>query len=126
MPVEPGLTGTAALVVADGDTAIAHRSGDVPALATPRVVALCEEASIQALADRLDPEDTSVGAGVQITHLAPSAVGADVRAEATLERIEGLRLHFTVSVSDSHGLVAAGKLTRAVVRRARFLEKLND
>jgi hypothetical protein len=28
-----------------------------------------------------------------------------------------------VSVSDGHGLVAAGRITRVIVERARFLEK---
>ncbi len=126
MPVEPGLTGTAALIVTDDDTAIAQRSGDVPALSTPRVVALCEEASVEAVAGHLDAAETSVGASVQITHVAPSSLGTDVRAEATLDRVEGRRLHFTVSVTDPHGLVAAGKLTRAVVDRTRFLDKLVD
>ena len=49
-----------------------------------------------------------------------------MRAEATLERIEGQRLHFTLSVSDPHGLIAAGKLTRVVVDRSTFLDKLED
>ena len=31
----------------------------------------------------------------------------------------------SVSVSDDHGLIAAGKVTRAVVNRERFLEKLD-
>jgi fluoroacetyl-CoA thioesterase len=50
-------------------------------------------------------------------------VGGKVRAEATLEMIEGRRLTFRVSVSDGHGLVAAGRITRVIVERARFLEK---
>ena len=114
------------LVVTDDDTAIAQRSGDVPALSTPRVVALCEEASVDAVSGHLDDGETSVGATVQITHVAPSSVGVELHAEATLERVEGRRLHFTVSVTDPHGLVAAGKLTRAVVDHARFLDKLAD
>jgi hypothetical protein len=32
---------------------------------------------------------------------------------------------FTVSVSDSHGLVAAGKVTRVLVDRERFLERVS-
>ena len=43
--------------------------------------------------------------------------------EATLEAIEGRRLNFRVSVSDGHGLVAAGRITRVIVERARFMEK---
>ncbi|MBK9180453.1 MAG: thioesterase [Acidimicrobiales bacterium] len=99
------------------------RSGEVPVLATPRVVALCEEATVAAVDGRLAAGETSVGMRVQLDHLAPTAVGSRVRAEATLERIEGRRLVFTVSVSDARGLVAAGKVTRAIVDSERFLDK---
>ncbi|CAN5579933.1 hypothetical protein BH20ACT2_BH20ACT2_09470 [soil metagenome] len=123
MPLEPGLCAAIVLDVAEADTAVAMRSGEVPVLATPRVVALCEEASVRALVDRLGPGETSVGMRVQLDHLAPTAVGGAVTAEATLERFEGRRLVFTVSVNDDRGLVAAGKLTRVIVDRARFLDK---
>jgi fluoroacetyl-CoA thioesterase len=46
-----------------------------------------------------------------------------VTAEAVLEAVEGRRLTFRVSVSDGHGLVAAGRITRVVVEHDRFLEK---
>ena len=52
---------------------------------------------------------------VQLDHLAPTARRRQVTAEATLEKVEGRRLTFTVSVSDDRGLVAAGKVTRVVV-----------
>ena len=42
-----------------------------------------------------------------------------VTAEATLEKVEGRRLTFTVSVNDNRGLVAAGRVTRVVVDRDR-------
>lgn len=123
MPLSPGLHGSAKLVVADEDTAIALRSGDVPVLGTPRLIGLCEEASMVAVADRLPAGSTTVGMRVQVDHLAPTHVGSTVAAEATLERVEGRRLTFTVSVSDHCGLVAAGKVTRVVVETERFLEK---
>lgn len=123
MLVESGVHGQAELVVADADTAIAARSGDVPVLATPRLLALCEEAACAAVADRLGPNETTVGLRIELTHIAPTRVGSRVQADATLDRTEGRRLVFTVSVSDACGLVAAGKLTRAVVDRASFLDK---
>lgn len=123
MPLSPGLHGSAKLIVADADTAIALRSGDVPVLGTPRLIGLCEEASISAVADRLPAGSTTVGMRVQIDHLAPTHVGSTVAAESTLEKVEGRRLTFTVSVSDHCGLVAAGKVTRVVVETERFLEK---
>lgn len=123
MPLEPGISGEVELTVADDDTAIAMRSGTVPVLATPRVVALCEEAALLAVDGRLGGTETTVGMRVQLDHLAPTALGSRVRAEATLERVEGRRLVFTVSVTDARGLVAAGKVTRVVVNTERFLEK---
>ena len=123
VPVGVGVHGSAELLVGDEDTALAAGSGDVPVLATPRIVALCEQASCGAVAARLKPGETTVGLRVELTHIAPTRVGSTVRAEATLERADGRRLLFTVTVSDACGLVAAGKLTRAVVDRDSFLDK---
>jgi fluoroacetyl-CoA thioesterase len=123
VPLEPGLTAKAELTVADADTAIAMLSGEVPVLATPRIVALCEEATVATIQGRLDVGTTSVGMRVQLDHLAPTAVGSRVVAEATLEKVEGRRLVFTVSVSDHCGLVAAGKVSRVIVETERFLDK---
>ena len=92
-------------------------------LGTPRMIALAEEAAVAAVAEVLPPGHTTVGMRVQIDHLHPTNVGSAVAAEATLEKVEGRRLTFTVSVTDSCGLVAAGKVTRAVVETERFLEK---
>lgn len=123
MPLPTGLHGSAKLVVSDGDTAIAHHTGDVPVLSTPRIIALCEEAALVALDGRLPETQTTVAMRVQIDHLAPTNVGSSVAAEASLEKVEGRRLTFTVSASDQCGLVAAGKVTRVVVDTAQFLDK---
>ncbi len=118
-----GLTAKIELVVAPDDTAVAAHSGDVPVLSTPRIVALCEEASVTAVAGQLADGETTVSMRVQLDHLAPSAVGSTVTASAKLEKVEGRRLKFSVSVTDARGLVAAGKVTRVVVERDRFMDK---
>lgn len=123
MPPKPGSTAALALQVTEADTAVALRSGDVAVLATPRILALCEEVCCLAVQPTLEPGTTTVGMRTQLDHVAPVRVGSTVRAEATLEKVEGRRLVFTVSVSDSSGLVAAGKVTRVVVRRDEFLDK---
>lgn len=117
------MRGTASLVVGERDTARALGSGDVDVLGTPRLIALCEEATVAALADELDDDVASIGMRIQIDHLQPTPVGGAVTAEAVLDKRDGRRLTFTVSVSDSVGLVAAGKITRALVNRSSFLEK---
>ena len=123
MPVKTGSSAEITLVVTDADTAIAHRSGTVPVLATPRVVALAEEAAVAAVGDQLDEGQTTVGMQVLLDHVQPTAVGRTVVAEATVKELNGRRVVFTVSVKDERGLIAAGKVTRVVVDIDRFLEK---
>lgn len=125
MPVETGLAGRVSIIVTEADTAISMGSGSVPVLATPRVAALCEHASLAALGDRVAEPETTVGMRIQIDHLAPTGVGQEVTAEATLDKVEGRRLIFHVSVTDHRGLVAAGKVTRVIVDRTRFMDKVH-
>ena len=123
MNLAAGLKGEARLIVGDADTARALGSGQVDVLGTPRLVALLEEATCDAVDGRLDPRSTTVGMRVQVDHLQPTPVGAEVVAEAYLDKIEGRRITFTVTASDSGGLVAAGKVTRVVVDVERFMGK---
>ncbi len=122
--LEQGLRAEVVHTVADADTAIAVGSGDVAVLATPRVVAWCEAATLVAIAGHLDADRTTVGMRVQLDHLAPTAVGSSVRVEAVLEELDGPRLNFKVTVHDDRGLVAVGRVTRVSVDRQRFLDKL--
>lgn len=123
VPIHTGLSAVVELTVTDDDTAIAFRSGEVPVLATPRILALVEEATVRALDDQLDAGTSTVGMRVQLEHISPTAVGGRITAEATLEKVEGRRLVFHVSAKDERGLVAAGKVTRVVVDVERFLDK---
>ena len=124
MPLHPGLTATVSLLVTEADAAPALGTGDVPVLATPRVVLLAERATVRAVEGEIPAGHTTVGYRIQLDHLAPVAVGEEVVAEATLESIAGRRLTFRVSVKHREDLVAAGRVTRAVVDRARFLAKV--
>jgi predicted thioesterase len=121
--LEKGMRGDAKLMVTEADTARALGSGTVEVLGSPRLVALCEEACCNALEHALEDGTTTVGMRIQFDHLQPTPVGAEVVAEALLEKIEGRRLKFTVSASDSGGLVAAGKITRVLVDVDRFMAK---
>jgi len=121
--LEPGLSARASLVVSVDDTATALHSGEVEVLGTPRLIALCEEASCMAVAQALPEGHTSVEMRVQFDHLAPVRVGSTVTADAVLERVEGRRLVFTVLATDSVGLVGAGRVTRVVVETDQFLTK---
>jgi fluoroacetyl-CoA thioesterase len=118
--IQPGLRATVETTVGAADTAVAIGSGEVEVLGTPRVLALVEAATVAAVAGRLDPASTTVGSRVELDHLAPTPVGAAVRAEAVLAEVTGRRLGFTVTVSQDGRPVARGTVVRVLVDRARF------
>lgn len=119
-----GLGGTAALVVAPEHTARALGSGNVPVFSTPRLVALMEQAAVNAIADRLAPGETSVGTTIDIAHLAATPVGATVRAEARLVAVNGRELTFDVTAYDDIEKIGEGRHRRMIVNVGRFLERV--
>lgn len=118
-----GLTASVTHAVADADTARAVGSGTVDVLATPRLIAWCEQATQAAVVASLAPGETSVGLRVMLDHVAPCPIGRLVTAEATLDRVVGRKLFFTVAARDDRGLVGAGKVTRVIVDQEAFLAR---
>ncbi len=119
--LSPGLRAGFDHTVTEADTAAALGSGLVPVLATPTVLALVERATVEAVAGALRAGATTVGARVELDHLLATAVGATVHVTATLEGVEGRRLHFAVEVREGDRLAASGRIIRVLVDRARFL-----
>lgn len=126
MTIQPGLQATAELTVSDADTASALGSGDVDVLGTPRVVALCEEAAVRAVASALDAHQTTVGTRIDLAHVVPTVIGRRAEAHARLERVDGRTLEFVVVASDESGEIARGTHTRVIVDRDRFLRGAAD
>lgn len=119
-----GLVGTAELVVQDAHTALALGSGDLPVLGTPALLALCEAATVAAFSRHLADEVTSVGTSVRLEHVAASAVGARVVAEATVAAVAGQRVTLVVVAREGERLVGQGKVERAIVDRGSFVDRL--
>ena len=116
----PGRRARIEVVVGEADTARAMGSGDVDVLASPRVVALAEEAAVSALGDCLPEGKTSVGVWVELEHNAPSHVGSTVVVEAVLLGVHGRRLEFSVSLTEGGTEVAHVRHRRIVASRSRF------
>ena len=121
MALVPGLEAAFRYTVTGADTAAAVGSGEVPVLATPLVLALAERATVAAVAGALEAGATTVGTRVELDHLAPSPVGAEVAVHAVLERVEGRRLQFAVRLDEGDRPVARGLVTRVVVDAAAFV-----
>ncbi len=122
--MDTGLTYTSTVAVTQANTAAALGSGDMGVFATPALVALMENAAMKAVEKELPEGSTTVGAYIETTHVKPSAPGETVSAKAVLEEVEGRKLTFKVTASDSKGVVGEATHIRYVVDRSRFLSKL--
>ena len=116
----PGRRATVSSDVTADDTAAAMHSGDVALLATPRVLALAEQAAVTALEGCIESTRTTVGSWVEIDHLAPATVGTNVTAEAILIGVHGRRLEFAIYVKAGDVELARIKHRRVIVDRDRF------
>lgn len=122
--MEKGLTYTSTVVVTPACTALAMGSGDMEVFATPALVALMENAAMNAVKGHLPEGITTVGAMIRASHLKPSGIGEEVKAMATLEEAEGRKLTFKIIAQDSKGIVGEALHVRYIVDRERFLGKL--
>jgi predicted thioesterase len=123
--IERGLEATLSRHVTPEDCADALGSGDLPVLATPRLLAWCEAATVAAVAAALGPGQTSVGTRIQLEHTRASPVGVQLTIRAHLAHVDGRLLRFEVVAEDGDTtMVGHGEVTRVVVDRERFLSRL--
>jgi len=122
--LQPGLTGSVTWTATERHSAEAWGSGAVPVFATPSLVGLMETAAMEALRGRLSDGDTTVGTRIDVSHLAATPLGDEVRAEATLTSVDGRRLTFEIVAHDSSQKIGEGRHERVIVSRERFVARL--
>ncbi len=123
--LEKGLKYTSSVVVDKANCASAVGSGGLDVFATPSMVALMENAAMNAVAPCLPDGSTTVGSEINVTHTKPTSIGATVSATAELLSVDGRKLLFKVAAHDGVGLIGEGTHVRFVVDVERFLSKLN-
>jgi fluoroacetyl-CoA thioesterase len=124
---EVGATATVDLVVKESDCASALRLSndprdDFPAVfATTRMIALMELAGARLLHPLLQRGEMSVGAHVDVSHIAATPIGARVTATATYRGRDGKLFVFDVIAHDPGGEIGRGTHKRAIVSRDRLI-----
>ena len=122
--LRPGLVGSVSWKATERHSAEAWGSGAVPVFATPSLVGLMETAAMEALHGHLSDSDTTVGTRIEVSHLAATPIGDEVRADATLVSVDGRKLTFELVAYDSRQKIGEGRHERVIVSRDRFLARL--
>ena len=121
--IETGMKFTVKIVVGKEDTAKNVGSGTLEVLATPRMIALMEEAAYKCIGDLLEEGTTSVGTNMSVKHLSATPVGMEVCATAEITEVDGRRVAFKVEAYDESGLIGEGTHERFVVAEEKFIAK---
>ena len=122
--LQEGLPHVSELTVTDAVTAIAMGSGDMPVLATPAMMALMEHAAMLAVAGHLPEGCTTVGGHISASHVKPSKLGDTVTATATVTRIDGKKIEFTIQAHCGDVLMGEGTHLRFIVDKEKFMSRL--
>jgi fluoroacetyl-CoA thioesterase len=119
-----GLSREVAHVVAPEDSATLVSPLVPEVFASTRMIGLAEATCAALMAEHLEPGQTSVGAGFQFTHDAPTPIGMTVRLRVTIVAIDRRRVVFEVEGHDDVDRITAGRHERFVVDRAKFLARV--
>lgn len=123
--MEIGIKGEQKFVVTADKLANQVGSGLVAVYATPMMIAAIENSAAGSVAPYLDEGKTTVGTLVNVSHVAATPEGMEVRVETELVEIapNGKMLTFKVAAYDEAGLIGEGTHQRAIVAKERFEQK---
>ena len=123
MSLEIGLKGRAETIVTEQNTAGAIGSGLVPVFGTPYMIALMENAAVNAIQPCLTADEGSVGTLLNIAHSSATPIGMKVWANAAVTAVEGKKITFEVTAFDEAGEIGHGTHERFIIKPERFLAK---
>ncbi len=108
-------------VIVTRDMTVAHFHDNMPEVyGTPMMIYLMEVAAAEAIEKYLPAGWTSVGAVVNVKHLAATPVGFTVTARAEVTSVNDRLITFAVEAHDGAEKIGEGTHTRGVINLERF------
>ncbi|MSR13562.1 MAG: thioesterase [Gammaproteobacteria bacterium] len=116
-----GATHSAKLIVTHDLTVQARVPELPPVYSTPNMVLVMELVCSELLKTRLPAEWVSVGAFIDVRHLAATPVGFEVTVKATVVDVSEKLVTFELEAHDDVDLIGSAKHARAPIESARFM-----
>jgi fluoroacetyl-CoA thioesterase len=125
-PLPIGAGGEAEETVEFKHTLTAHHSSLPPVYSTPDMIRLMETAAFRALQPYCADDEITVGTSIHVEHRAASGIGAQIRAEAIVESLDGRFYTVRVTAHDDLQEIGRGTVGRAVVNVGKFLDRMRS
>jgi predicted thioesterase len=120
-----GTTGELQFVVEQKHVIDFATDGMPAVLSTPNLIGLLERTARKALEPFLDADERSVGIEIELRHLAPTPLGAQVTCVARVYHVEGRKVDFQIEAREQSQLIARGLHKRAVIRVQGFANQVS-
>lgn len=121
-----GARGQAEETVEFKHTLTSHHPELPPVYSTPDMIRLMETAAFRALQPYCEGDEITVGTSINVEHRAPSGIGAQIKAEAVVESLNGRFYTLRVTARDDAQEIGRGTVGRAAVSIGKFLEKMKS
>lgn len=100
-------------------------SGGMPAvLSTPKLIGLIERTARESLYPFLEENERTVGAEIEVRHLAATPIGQQVTITTRVIHVETKLVDFQFDVRDEHEVIARGLHKRAVISVESFARRV--
>jgi len=117
----------ATTIVVEAKHCIDFATDGMPAvLSTPQLIGILERTARQAIAPFLGGDERSVGVELDLRHLAPTPLGAQVTATARVIGASGRFVDFQLEARDEQELILRGVHRRAVVKVGSFTRRVQS
>lgn len=93
-------------------------------LSTPNLIGWLERTARESVAPLLETGERTVGIEIEIRHLAPTPLGANVTCLARVIATDEATLTFHLEARDEHELIVRGLHKRAVIRVEPFARRV--
>ena len=112
--------------VTEDRLAVNAGSGELRVLATPALAAFAENTAAELAKAELAEGITTVGTSLELEHISPTPVNAEVRVSVKLESSDGRTFRFDFTAYDAAGEIAKGSHTRVSVKADKFQRKADE
>ena len=119
-----GTTGELQFVVEQKHVIEFATDGMPPVLSTPNLIGLLERTARKTIDPFLDAEERSVGMEIELRHLAPALLGAEVTCITRVYHVDGRKVDFQIEAREGGQLIARGLHKLTIVRVDSFARQL--
>ena len=122
--LEVGMKREESFEIREEHAAIHVGSGSVKVLATPWMIAFMERVSHRMLTDHLPSGYSSVGAIVNVRHLAPTPISNSIRVQAEITEVNDTKVKLNINAWDKKEQIGSGEHLRVVINESQFLQRV--